>query len=355
MDIIDRARKYVAKMDPAVSGAGGHNATFAVAVALVQGFNLSESDAWALLNEYSMRCTPPWNDKDLRHKLKQAESATTKQERGWLVGKNAERGKSSQEEGVVRRAPVKEKWIPAYDEAKLRAVVRGMPAVDESWFIERSPIDPRGITSGSFIEHAFLPGDCVLVFTDFRSQGDYLWQCGKGGWRLAETRGVAAVRSKLPTDGGADGVWFLSNPVDGKWHLNQREGGRYSRRSAEAVTSWRHLVIESDCADSPTWLRFLGVAPLAIAAIYSSGGRSWHALLRVDQPDKASFDTLLRQHAKRTLPLLGADPGALTAVRLTRLPGCTRGGRMQQLIYLNPGASYEAPKPIRDFPKLRTL
>lgn len=353
MDIIDRARKYVSKMDPAVSGAGGHNATFAVAVALVQGFNLSESEAWLLLNEYSQRCSPPWNEKDLRHKLRQAESANTKQERGWLVGKDADRGKISREDGVVRKAPEREKWIPEYSEAKLRGVVRGMPAVDESWFIERSPIDPRGITPASFIEHAFLPGDRVLIFTSFRSQGDYLWQCGKGGWRLSDSRGVSAVRSKIPTDGGTDGVWFLSNPVDGKWHANQREGGRYSRRSAEAVTAWRHLVVESDCAPSDLWLRLLAMAPLSIVAIYSSGGRSWHALLRVDQPDKATFDTLLRNEVKRTLPIVGADPGALTPVRLTRLPGCTRSGRMQQLIFLNPSASFEKPKPIRDLPKVR--
>jgi len=32
----------------------------------------------------------------------------------------------------------------------------------------------------------------------------------------------------------------------------------------------------------------------------------------------------------------GADPAALTPVRLTRLPGCLRGGKEQKLIYLNP-------------------
>lgn len=32
----------------------------------------------------------------------------------------------------------------------------------------------------------------------------------------------------------------------------------------------------------------------------------------------------------------GADPGVLTPVRLTRMPGCTRKGRMQRLVCLNP-------------------
>jgi hypothetical protein len=35
---------------------------------------------------------------------------------------------------------------------------------------------------------------------------------------------------------------------------------------------------------------------------------------------------------------VGADPGALSAVRLTRLPGCWRGGKEQKLLYFSPGA-----------------
>ena len=33
---------------------------------------------------------------------------------------------------------------------------------------------------------------------------------------------------------------------------------------------------------------------------------------------------------------IGADIAALSAVRLTRLPGCYRGHRLQKLLYLNP-------------------
>ncbi len=67
-----RARAYVAKMPHAVAGAGGHNATFAVACRLVHGFGLSDVDAWALLCEFNARCAPPWSDRELRHKLRQA-------------------------------------------------------------------------------------------------------------------------------------------------------------------------------------------------------------------------------------------------------------------------------------------
>lgn len=259
-------------------------------------------------------------------------------------------------EGVVQRAPrPKEAWIPDYNEQRLKTLVQAMPPVSMEWFIERSPVDPRGLTPGEFLEYVFSPGDRVLVFTNFKSQGEFLWQVGQGGYRLSDQRGVRAERSKLPVDGGKEGVWFLSNPVTGRWEINPRRQGMYSRRSAESVTKWRHYLLESDQAPEDLWLKFLGMLPAAVVAIYSSGGKSWHALVRVDQPDKASFDTLLRNHAKRVLPIFGADAAAMTPVRLTRLPGCTRNGREQRLIYLNPNVKATSETPIRDLTRLRNL
>jgi hypothetical protein len=62
-------------MPAAVSGQGGHNQTFTAACVLVQGFGLSHQDAWPLLKEYNERCQPPWSDKELWHKLEDAEKA----------------------------------------------------------------------------------------------------------------------------------------------------------------------------------------------------------------------------------------------------------------------------------------
>ena len=59
MTTIDRARRYVAKIDGAVSHQGGHGATFRVAAALVHGFALDDSQALALLREWDRRCCLP--------------------------------------------------------------------------------------------------------------------------------------------------------------------------------------------------------------------------------------------------------------------------------------------------------
>lgn len=77
-DLVTRARRYVAAMDPAIAGAGGHDATFAVAQVLVRGFGLDRSTALAiLLDDYNPRCQPPWSEKELVHKIESADTTST--------------------------------------------------------------------------------------------------------------------------------------------------------------------------------------------------------------------------------------------------------------------------------------
>jgi hypothetical protein len=115
------------------------------------------------------------------------------------------------------------------------------------------------------------------------------------------------------------------------------------------VSAWRYLVLESDVAEAAMWLRALVLLPLPIAAIYTSGGKSIHALVRVDAECKTAWDAL-RNDLLPVLCPLGADAAAMTAVRLSRLPGMFRHGtrdkegkriaynppRLQELAWLNP-------------------
>ena len=72
---VERARRYLLKCDPAISGSGGHTTTFVVASKIVRGFGLSEADAYALLTEWNARCQPPWSERDLRRKVREASRA----------------------------------------------------------------------------------------------------------------------------------------------------------------------------------------------------------------------------------------------------------------------------------------
>ncbi len=81
-DIVERARRYLAKVSPAISGQGGHPATLLAAEHLVRGFGLSDDDALTLLTEWNQYCSPPWSEHELRHKISEARDNGTAVEWG---------------------------------------------------------------------------------------------------------------------------------------------------------------------------------------------------------------------------------------------------------------------------------
>jgi hypothetical protein len=127
-----------------------------------------------------------------------------------------------------------------------------------------------------------------------------------------------------------------------------------SRRSLESVTSWRHLLLESDVAPRDQWLSYLCQIKARTLAIYTSGQSSIHALLLAEGiTSKQQWDAEVRESGLMQIACrYGACRGSLTAVRLSRLPGCRREitGKTQELLYLNPKPEQT---PICSFPVLR--
>jgi hypothetical protein len=78
-DLYKRAQSYVAKMPPAISGSGGHVATFNVARVLVGWVQkgLAVGDGWALFSDYNQTCQPPWSERELKHKWDDAMQRAT--------------------------------------------------------------------------------------------------------------------------------------------------------------------------------------------------------------------------------------------------------------------------------------
>jgi hypothetical protein len=319
LSVLERARRYAQKCAPAVSGQGGHKVTFRLACALLHGFALSEQDALNVLREWNLGCQPRWSEAELVHKAKSAAAASPQKERGYLLGSHS--GRQSRvrvSQGTVHGtgpAPMRPRKV-VFDAAVAKRIASLLPGTNEDFVKARSPICPETQTPASFLGRLYRPGENILVFNVFESQGLHVCEC-------VEPPYDAGCLDHL-INGCKDGVWFLCNPVDGEYHANPRLDGKMSRRSEESVTAWRYLVIESDQVCAKDWLAVIVQMPLRIAAIYTSGGRSVHALVRVDAESKADWDAKARE-LKPLLTVLGADPGAITAVRLTRLPGCYRG------------------------------
>jgi hypothetical protein len=86
-----RALAYLEAMPPAISGSGGHSATYAAATALVHGFCIPPEEALQMLiRHYNPRCEPPWAEKELRHKVEDAASKAHDNPRGWLRNQKPE-------------------------------------------------------------------------------------------------------------------------------------------------------------------------------------------------------------------------------------------------------------------------
>jgi hypothetical protein len=255
--------------------------------------------------------------------------------------------------------PPPKKERPTFRNAVLTHVARPALGVDIAWLADRSPIDPCGVRSEDFLFALYSIEERVVIFDVFASQGQWLWSAEEGfvptsvlPAALYEAAAPPLCKGGEPFAAtGPEGVWYLCNPVHGEWRW-MTEGGddaHWSRRFHECVTSWRYMVIESDKADPREWVAAVVQLPLRIAAIYTSGGKSVHVLVRVDAKNKRQWDEW-RDEVKEILVTLGADPGCMSAVRLTRLPGCERRGKFddegryhayprpkpQKLLYLNP-------------------
>jgi hypothetical protein len=223
-----------------------------------------------------------------------------------------------------------------YDLAALQAQATKVDfEITPEWLAERSPA-PIDLSPEQFLRVLYRDGESIWICTKENAKRGLIWTNDEHVMSLNHLRS------------GHDGVWFLSNPVTGKpaysgvrnqWYPNGE-----TWRSERNVTSWRYMLIESDNAPADLWLKVLVRVKQPIVAIYTSGKRSIHALIRVDAPTKEAFDELARTIGPRLMEL-GADPQSLTGVRLTRLPGCIRGetGQEQRLLYLNPMASGNSP------------
>lgn len=134
------------------------------------------------------------------------------------------------------------------------------------------------------------------------------------------------------------GAWVTVNEVD-------PEGFRERGRKADVAASWRYALLEADAAEDGSPLSLEAQAKMAtrlrlpaVAAVWS-GSKSLHLICRVDADGP-------EQYRERVRYLIGVcrangfsvDPANKDALRLTRLPGATRGDGQQTLIGANHAA-----------------
>jgi hypothetical protein len=282
MTLEERIQKYLDRCEPAVSHSHGHDTTFRVACALWNGFGLSIEQTFHWLQYYNRKCEPPWSLTELRHKAEAPESPTTVHERsrGYLLSD----GVAFETAACPEPAPPVPK--PQYEEAHALAYAAGCPQADDPAYFEiRSLKTCPNRTPAGFLHVVFEYGEVVFITTDSHADSE-----SKDAWLWANPDPLCGQR--LGLDGldflrtGYENVWFLANPVSGQLHWDAHLSKGASFRCLETISSFRHIVIETDLVPDSLWLSILARLPLRIKAVYHSGKRGYHALVQIDASTK---------------------------------------------------------------------
>lgn len=122
------------------------------------------------------------------------------------------------------------------------------------------------------------------------------------------------------------GGWIRINPV------NDAEGRDSS------VSAYRHALVESDSLPTEKQWALIQELRLPCAAVVSSGGKSIHAIVRIDAQDLPEY----RQRVNKLLDIckkngLNPDTQTVNPSRYSRFPGLKRGDQEQTLLAVNIG------------------
>jgi hypothetical protein len=179
--------------------------------------------------------------------------------------------------------------------------------------------------------------DALPLLAGLFNRGELVNMCSEYGQGVTKTRDEWMVYVREHgAPAGSIGCMFRPNPVSS---TPTGENGGWTDAD---VTAHRFALVESDVLSLDLQLPLLARLPLPIATIIFSGGKSYHALVRVDAADWATY----RRKVSKLLSLLrplGFDQATGNPSRMSRLPGALRCGSMQRLVFLNPDVSGNTP------------
>lgn len=322
MDVLSRARRYLEKCPSAISGQGGHDQTYRVAVALVHGFCLDFANAMALMTEYNARCQPAWNDDELRHKVREAMEKAHDKPRGFLLSA----------EGRVQNAELPAPWKPGKSAKVFGALVQSLkPKVEDIPLTHEPPESAIVDGARALIKACFKEGEGVRIVPARLNEEGKEVPDGVGPC-LSREEWLKRLDAK---EGNPNSIWKSEERTGIYIGINPlRPGGS---KDAD-VLAYRHALIEFDKSLSldEQWNLYVQTN-LPCAAVIYSGGQSLHAWVRVDAKDASEFAERVKVLHEQFGPY-GVDVKNKNPSRLSRLPNCVRFDKRQELWALGMGA-----------------
>lgn len=186
----------------------------------------------------------------------------------------------------------------------------------------------------TYLETLFDSSDLVGYVTKaWERDGRYMPQKGRydqtAGELIEDLSICDGDLGRVVQDWNPDaGAWIRFNPLDGNGVRN------------ENVTAYNYALVESDEMPIEEQYATLKALELPIACLVHSGGKSLHAIVKVDAPDyreyRSRVDYLYTVCKKNGLAV---DQQNRNPSRLSRMPGVTRKGVQQSLLAVNVGKS----------------
>ncbi len=234
-------------------------------------------------------------------------------------------------------------WTPPYDPGTAldwndTISVEGV-VVDGNWVEGREVIEPDRWDPAreliKYLETLFEAGENVgYVVKSYKKEDEEKWvPADKGAYDrtagqlvelLSQCNGdIGSVLGDYDPEGGA---WIRFNPMDGKGAKN------------ENVTDFKYALVESDLMDIEKQHAIIRELELPVACLVHSGGKSLHAIVRIDAADYAEYrkrvDYLYDICKKNGLAI---DQQNRNPSRLSRMPGVMRGSQKQFIVDTNIG------------------
>lgn len=303
-DRITGARAYLAKLPPAVAGQGGHPATYRAASILANGFDLGYDDAWSLLNEWNVsHCSPPWSEKELRHKLNDAYVKTHERPRGYLA------------KGKERRVGANGRLI--FDPKAVAEIVQASTP----------------LCTADVLINCFRDEDVICITNEAGQTEDGKWYPASKGIFLKRSEWLARFFGP-----DAKSAKHFKDTEQGAWvRINPFTEGDLSGTDA-SVASFRHVLVEFDNKTRDEQIAIFQQSNLPISLLVESGGKSVHAWVKVDAADRVQWEER-RNRIYEYLADHEPDPQNKNPSRWSRLGGIMRGDKEQRILGFNFGAS----------------
>ena len=255
--------------------------------------------------------------------------------------------------GTIYHFAVQQGWVPVrdddYDEIDLNSsIFYEAPSdriVGEGWAEHREIEEPKDwnpITELSrYLETLFSPDEIFgYVASSFEKpdkEGRMKWvPANKGIYttkvgdmlqnlRQAKKEGKT-LKDVIGQYNETAGAWIRFNPLDGHGVNN------------ENVIDFRYALVESDTMDIEAQNGIIRQLNLPVAVLVHSGGKSLHAIVRIDADDIKEYQSrvnYLYNICRKNGMVI--DTQNRNPSRLSRLPGCQRGEKRQFIVDTNIG------------------